>query len=32
VVWPSADGAVIQVVIAADVGESKVQAAIAALR
>ncbi len=32
VVWPSADGAVVQVVIAADVGESKVQAAIAALR
>jgi hypothetical protein len=31
VVWPSADGAVVQVVIAADVGESKVQAAIAAL-
>jgi hypothetical protein len=31
VVWPSADGAVIQVVIASDVGESKVQAAIAAL-
>ncbi len=32
VVWPSADGAVIQVVIAADVGESKVQAAVAGLR
>lgn len=32
VVWPSADGAVIQVVIAADVGESKVQAAISAFR
>jgi len=32
VVWPSRDGAVVQVVIAADVGESKVQAAIAALR
>lgn len=31
VVWPSADGAVVQVVIAADVPESKVQAAIAAL-
>ncbi len=31
VVWPSADGSVIQVVIASDVGESKVQAAIAAL-
>jgi hypothetical protein len=31
VVWPSADGAVIQVVIASDVAESKVQAAIAAL-
>jgi hypothetical protein len=32
VVWPSADGAVVQVVIAADVDESKVQSAIAALR
>jgi hypothetical protein len=32
VVWPSADGEVIQVVIGADVGESKVQAAVAALR
>ena len=32
VVWPSADGAVIQVVIGADVGESKVQAAVAAFR
>ena len=32
VVWPSADGAVVQVVIASDVGESKVQAAIAAFR
>jgi len=32
VIWPSADGAVIQVVIAADVGESKVQAAVAGLR
>ena len=32
VVWPSADGTVIQVVIAADVGESKVQAAVAAFR
>ena len=32
VVWPSADGAVIQVVIAADVAESKVQAAVAGLR
>ena len=31
-VWPSADGAVIQVVIAADVDESRVQAAVAALR
>jgi hypothetical protein len=31
-VWPSADGSVIQVVIAADVDESKVQAAVAALR
>lgn len=31
VVWPSADGAVVQVVIAADVGESKVQAAIGSL-
>jgi len=31
-VWPSADRAVVQVVIAADVGESKVQAAVAALR
>ena len=31
VVWPSADGAVIQVVIAADVSEAKVQAAVAAL-
>lgn len=30
VVWPSADGAVIQVVIASDVDETKVQAAIAA--
>jgi hypothetical protein len=29
-VWPSADGAVVQVVIAADVGEAKVQAAVAA--
>lgn len=29
-VWPSADGAVIQVVIAADVAESRVQAAVAA--
>jgi hypothetical protein len=32
VVWPSADGAVIQVVIGADVGESKVHAAVAAFR
>jgi hypothetical protein len=32
VVWPSADGAVIQVVIASDVAESKVQAAVAAFR
>jgi hypothetical protein len=32
VVWPSADGAVIQVVIGADVNESKVQAAVAAFR
>ena len=31
-VWPSADGTVVQVVIAADVDESKVQAAVAALR
>lgn len=31
-VWPSADGAVVQVVIAADVDESKVQAAVAAFR
>lgn len=31
-VWPSADGAVIQVVIAADVGEAKVEAAVSALR
>ena len=32
VVWPSADGAVVQVVIGADVVESKVQAAVAAFR
>ena len=32
VIWPSADGVVIQVLIAADVGESKVQAAVAAFR
>ena len=31
VVWPSADGTVVQVVIAADVPESKVQSAITAL-
>jgi hypothetical protein len=31
-VWPSADGAVLQVVIAADVDETKVQAAVAAMR
>jgi hypothetical protein len=31
VVWPSADGSVVQVVIAADVPEAKVQSAISAL-